>query len=212
MASFKDFEFKRIEYTVYTPEMARYLAEAEGFDVRREYMRMRKVAQDRLYKLKKRGFASFDIVASNVNRFPRIVEIGNDKQMLYDALAEVSRFLNLKQSTVGGMNETERKWRETFEKHHTGKGLKPEEQMPDVDYHLFGEMMRSIKAHAMTKIYYNRWKQTYRKIVASAEKHGWSPAELAEMIQNEQITVGPKGGLYDAETQRRITRTWNRME
>ncbi len=211
MASFKDFEFKRGEYTVYTPEMARYLAEAEGFDVRREYMNMRKAAQDRLYKLKKRGFASFDIVASNVNRFPRIVEIGNDKQMLYDALAEVSRFLNLKQSTVGGMNETERKWREKFERHHTGEGLKPEEQMPDVNYHLFGEMMRAIKNHAMGKIYYNRWRDTYRKLAASADKHGWSPEELVHMIQNGEISIGPKGGLYDAETQRRITRTWHRM-
>lgn len=204
-------KFERREYQVYTPEMARYLVEAEGFDVRREYTRMRKVAQDRLYKLVKHGFTTFDIVASNVNRFPRLVEIGNDKQMLYDALSEVSRFLNLQQSTVGGMHEKERKWREKFEQHYTGSGLKPDEQMPNVDYRLFGEMMCAIKSHAMSKIYYNCWKQTYRKIVASAEKHGWTPAELADMVRNEQITIGPRGGLYDAETQRRITRTWDRM-
>ena len=211
MASFKDFEFKRGEYTVYTPEMARYLAEAEGFDVRREYMKMRKVAQDRLYKLKKRGFASFDIVASNVNRFPRIVEIGNDKQMLYDALAEVSRFLNLKQSTVGGMNETERKWREKFESHYDRDDLKESDRIRDVNHALFGEVMRAIKSHAKSKMYYSRWKETYRKVVASANKKGISAAELAQLVQNERITIGPKGGLYDAATQRRITSTWNRM-
>lgn len=211
MASFKDFEFKRGDYRVYTPEMARYLAEAEGFDVRKEYMRMRNVAQDRLYKLAKKGFATYDIVASNVNRFPRLVEVGNDRQMLYDALAEVSRFLNMKQSTVGGMHETERAWKEKFDSHYDRPDLEESERIHNVNPALFGEVMRAIKSHANGKMYYSRWKETYRKVVASANKKGITEADLFQLVQNEQISIGPKGGLYDAATQRRIAGTWNKV-
>lgn len=204
-------KFERREYQVYTPEMARYLAEAEGFDVRQEYKRMRNVAQDRLYKLAKKGFATYDIVASNVNRFPGLVEVGNDQQMLYDALAEVSRFLNLKQSTVGGMHETERAWKEKFESHYDRPDLEEFERVHNVNPALFGEVMRAIKSHANGKMYYSRWKETYRKVVASANKKGITEDDLLQLVRNEKISIGPKGGLYDAATQRRITNTWDRM-
>ena len=202
---FKSFQFKPKQFDVFTPELAKYKAENEGINVRRMYSQMREIAQKRLSRLQKAGYGESDIVRYNTGRFPYLREIGpNDKALLYDAISEVSRFLAAKRSTVGGTHEIEHKAEATFLKHYG-------DEIGDVDWKVFGEMMRSIKDHAMSKSYYRNWKNTYRTIQGNAKRAGLTARQLKKAVDEGKITIGAKGGLYDNERQRYIRGKWDSM-
>lgn len=195
--------FKAETFEMMTPEAARYLAEAEEFDAVKEYRRMRKIAQERLRKLRKAGAGNLEIYTDNVNRFPSFKEIGSDKRMLYDALSEVSRFLSSKRSTVGGVSEYFRQSQATFERHYG------EEFGEDLlDWRTFGALMDAMTKSAASIANYTLWKRSYRAVQRNAKRAGLSPGELGRLVAEKKITIGPGGGLYDAGTQKRIRKGW----
>lgn len=196
--------FKRKAVEVYTPERALYEMRS-GVDIMAQYQVLRKRAEQRLRDLAAGGGQNLDVYRDYVNRFPRKSEIGKDARFLADAMAEVTRFLNLRESTIGGYREAVSEAEQTFQEHYG-------DELPSMDWNLFGEMMRAIKSHANATAYYRNWKKTYRELLSRADRAGLSQEELTEAIQNGEIRLGPKGGLLSGADQRYITRQWSRME
>ena len=193
-------QFQRKEIERLTP-LSAAIKEAEGENLRKLYQTYRKRAEQRLRDLSKKGFENLEIYQDYKNRFPRLTEIGqNDKKMLYDALAEVTRFLAARYSTPGGVHASMAEARSKLEEHHPELG-----SMPPI---VFGEMMRSIKEHARKNAYYSQWQSTFRKVMGKAEKIGLTPEQLNEAVKKGQIRLGPAGGLYDTATQRAIRGKW----
>ena len=181
-------QFKRKEFDVYTPELAKYKALSEGKDIMAEYLNMRKAAQERLRKLALKGFDTNRIYSDNINRFPRKREI-TDAAMLYDAIAEVSHFLAAKQSTVGGIHTALSQARQTFEAHYGAEGLQ------GLDWNTFGEMMRSIKSSAKSQAYYSGWRKAYRRALSRSKKLGMSAEELNKAVSEGAIKIDAGGRL-----------------
>ena len=195
------YRFQPKKYDVVTPEQARYAAETEGRDIRKEYQQMRRTAEKRIARLAKSGFADTEIYKANVNRFPRLTEIGTDTRLLYDAMAEVTHFLAQRKSTVYGYHEQEEQAIEKFAGHYASEGL------VGLDWNAFGAMMGAIKSHAQSNAYYRRWKNAYRAAVSRAEKLGMTAKELSEKVAQGAIKIGVAGGLLDA-TGRSIRKGW----
>ena len=184
--------FKAGKWEVLTPERARYLAEAENWNAMQEYTRLRKVAQERLRKLSKGGLSDTSVYQENVNRFPGKKEIGSDMRMLYDALADVTQFLAMKKSTVGGYHDITASAITKFTKHYSKEGL------VGLDWKSFGKMMGAIKSHARSSAYYRGWKNAYRSALSNARKRGMSAEELNAAVSAGAIQIGVRGGLKDA--------------
>ena len=195
------YRFQPKQYQVWTPEEARYSAEAEGRNIRREYQQMRRVAEKRIAALSRSGLADTEVYRANVNRFPRLTEIGSDTRLLYDALAEVSHFLAQKRSTVYGYREQEYTALEKFTGHYGDEGL------VGLDWKAFGTLMGAIKSHAQSSAYYRRWKTAYRAALSRAEKLGMTAAQLNEKVAAGAIKIGVSGGLLDAAG-RAIRKGW----
>ena len=181
-------QFKRKEFDVYTPELAKYKAMSEGKDIMQEYLNMRKVAQERLRKLSISGFETNRLYSDNINRFPRKREI-TDAAMLYDAIADVSHFLAAKQSTVGGIHVAMSQAQQTFEAHYGAEGLQ------GLDWNTFGEMMRSIKSSAKSQAYYSGWRKAYRRALSRSKKLGMSAEELNKAVSEGAIKIDAGGRL-----------------
>lgn len=199
------FEPKRVDVLI--PEQVRFFAQ-QGRDIRAEYSVLRHRAEQRLRDLTAGGFGNLDVVRNYRNRFPTLTEIGakgkEDMGLLSDAYAEVTRFLNLKTSTRGGYRESVREAETTFRRHYG-------DELPDMPMGLFGEMMRAIKGDGVSKAYYGQWKKTYRAVLSNADRAGLSPDDLLSAVQNGEIRIGPKGGLYDESTGARIAGKWAGM-
>lgn len=208
------YRFAPKTYEVYTPEKARYAAEAEGMDIRKQYQQMRRVAEKRLKRLSEAGLGDTEISMDNVNRFPRLTEIGTDSRLLYDAIAEVSHFLAQRKSTVYGYREMETSALETFTERHQGEGV------TGLSWKAFGSLMESIKKPgiigrklddakkiAQSMAYYRRWRNAYRAAVSRAEKLGMTVDELNEKVSKGLIKIGAAGGLLDARG-KSIRRGW----
>lgn len=181
-------QFKKKEFDVYTPELAKYKAMSEGKDIMQEYLNMRKVAQERLRKLSIKGFESNRLYSDNINRFPRKREI-TDTAMLYDAIADISHFLAAKQSTVGGIHASISQAQKTFEAHYGAEGLQ------GLDWKTFGEMMRSIKSSANSIAYYNVWRKAYRRALSRSKKLGMTAEELNQAVSEGVIKIDAGGRL-----------------
>lgn len=195
-------KFGRANVEPFTPESAELRAREIGIqDLKREYQKYRKMANERLRKLTMAGYGQSEIVKSNRNLFPSLPEIGADKQMLYDAMAEVTRFLSAKTSTVGGQREREQKIAETFERHFAHEFYK-------YDPKILGEVMAALKSRGDDKAFYRNWKRAYRGAVARAEKLGISSERLSQEIRAGMLEIGIHGGILDARTQRSITAKW----
>lgn len=203
----REYQYRPKTVDVLTPEQAAYLAK-QGVDIRAEYAVLRKRANQRLRDLAAAGFGKSDVYRDWVNRLPTLIEIGSgtgmDTSLLYDAIAEATRFLAMKRSTVGGYNEYLERTAHTFARHY-GK------ELPEMEPELFGELMRSIKAHASAESYYRGWQTAYRKVLSNAKRAGLTQDQLIEAVQNGEISIGAKGGLKDDATGRYITRQWEGM-
>lgn len=205
--------FQRASIKVTTPEEA-LSRMREGADVRADYARYRKIANERLRKMEKAGMTNLDVYRSNKNRFPTLIEIGSgsgmDKRLLADAMSEITRFLNYKATTPAGYRETLQKLQSKFESHYVGPNTP--DNLPPMPPELFGEMMRAIKDHANAEAYYRNWRKAYRTLLGNADRAGLSPEELTDAVKNGEIQIGVKGGLLDESTGRYITRKWSGME
>lgn len=89
----------------YTPRGWMY-GDVEPSDMKKEYQRLRKVANERLRKLEKAGYADSDIYMRFKSSFPAYTDIKTNTALGIH-MADVRHFLGLKTSTVGGMHKVE---------------------------------------------------------------------------------------------------------
>lgn len=97
----------------YTPEELINIDERE---LRKEYTRLRDIAQKRLKRLKDSGYGDTDTVRHFKNGVvPKLSEL-TDKESIAFALTDLKGFVDMKQSTVTGMRTYYREVRQTIKK------------------------------------------------------------------------------------------------
>ena len=91
----------------YTPRGWMF-SDVEPAVIKKEYQRLRKVANERLRKLKKAGYSDLETYKRFKSAFPAYSKIRTNSAMGIH-LADVRHFLGLQTSTVGGIHKVERK-------------------------------------------------------------------------------------------------------
>lgn len=83
-------------------------------ELRREYSRLRDVAQKRLGRLQASEFAGSQTVKYNVGRFKKLKDIESQSELTH-LLGDLARFLTATRGSVAGMREAQRKSIETLQ-------------------------------------------------------------------------------------------------
>lgn len=89
----------------YTPRGWMY-GDVELSDMKKEYQRLRKTANERLRKLEKAGYADLEIYKRFRTAFPAYSKVKTNTALGIH-LADVRHFLDMKTSTVGGIHKVE---------------------------------------------------------------------------------------------------------
>lgn len=91
--------------SAYHPDALQAIAADEGEKaLRREYTRLRDIAQKRLMRLEQSEFAGTQIVRYNRDRFKPLREVSSRSELSH-LLSDVARFLVSQKSTVSGQRE-----------------------------------------------------------------------------------------------------------
>lgn len=172
-------------------------------DLRREYSALRDIAQKRVGRLKE-NFSGTQIYRDYVNRFPLLREIGKtDQKNLAESLADVSRFLQMKESTLPGIMAQQA--RDATDSGLTIGGMSPSE------YQKFREYMKDVRNTKGLQGNYSKFKRGFRALL---NKERMGKIDLNQVLQDfkeNKITIGSAGGIYDASTQRQINDHWSKM-
>lgn len=92
-------------YRVYSPQQLRKMSDA---DLRKEYSRLRKVANERINRLEKAGFGNSKEVEYNAGVYVPLKEVESRRELVM-LTSQVSKFIAAKRSTVSGQKETIRR-------------------------------------------------------------------------------------------------------
>ena len=92
-------------YSVYSPQQLRKMSDE---DLRKEYSRLRKVANERINRLEKAGFGSSKEVGYNEGKYVPLKAVESRRELVM-LTSQVSKFLAAKRSTVSGQRETIRR-------------------------------------------------------------------------------------------------------
>lgn len=92
-------------YPVYSPQQLRKMSDA---DLRKEYSRLRKVANGRIDRLEKAGFGDSKEVRYNAGVYLPLKEVESRRELVM-LTSWVSKFLAAQRSTVTGQRETIRR-------------------------------------------------------------------------------------------------------
>ena len=86
------------------------LAKMPEREIRKEYSRLRSVAQKRLQRLSEGGYEMTTAYRMNQNRYRTLKELNDSPKQLAERLSDLSRFISARSSTVTGQKgiETER--------------------------------------------------------------------------------------------------------
>lgn len=95
----------RWERDAYTPAA---LQQREYAELKKEYTRLRDIAQKRLKRMGETEWATADVYRQNVGKYPVIKDIGN-KSELIDRLNAISRFVMAERGSVSGLERERRK-------------------------------------------------------------------------------------------------------
>lgn len=107
--------------------------------MRKEYTRLRDIAQKRLKRLSQDPISgTSDVYKEFAGGFPTIKAMRGDRKALEQALADVARFVRSKESTVGGA-------RESF-KARLGAGGIDADDVPEDQYTSLSELWEIVKA------------------------------------------------------------------
>ena len=131
----------REAYTVSSIEMAGSFTYAEA---RKEYTRLRNIANKRLNRLLEAGYGDSDIYRANVGKYPSYKEFSTPRE-LYNALSSLSWFITAQQSTVSGQRDIETKIRDTLASNYGTP--------QDMDLKKFGNFMEFMRAKYQGKEY-----------------------------------------------------------
>lgn len=172
-------------------------------DLRREYSALRDIAQKRVGRLKE-NFSGTQLYQDYVNSFPLLREIGKtDKKYLAEALADVSRFLQMKESTLPGIRAQQA--REAEGSGLTIGGMEPRE------YQKFREYMRDVRNTKGLHGSYNKFRRDFRAVLEKSRRGEIDLDKVVQDFKDNLIIIGSQGGIYDASTQRQINDQWSKM-
>lgn len=116
-------------------------------DVRREYIRLRRVAEKRLRRLEEAGFSGMQIYKYNKNAFERSSEL-SDADLRF-RLSQLADFIMSPESTVTGVRKSQRRMINTLHKHgYTG--------IDKSNIAEFGRFMDRYRASHLDKVYGSR--------------------------------------------------------
>lgn len=152
--------------------------DVEPAAIKKEYQRLRKVAIERLRKLKKAGYADSEIYRRFRTAFPPYSKIKTNTALGIH-LADIRHFLGLKSSTVGGMHKLENKIIQSL--HESGYTFINKDNL-----RAFGAFMDAVRAKFGGLIYGSD--QVADLFGATYEK-GLDPAQLLEDFEYWQENV-----------------------
>ena len=92
-------------YPVYSPQQLRKMSDAE---LRKEYSRLRSVANKRIERMEKAGFGSSREVSYNAGVYIPLKAVESHRELVA-LTSQVSKFLAAKRSTVSGQRESIRR-------------------------------------------------------------------------------------------------------
>lgn len=172
-------------------------------DLRREYAELRAIAVKRLERAKTE-YGQTQFYRDYVNTFPYTREIGvKDTKLLAESLADVSRFLQMQESTLRGVKQVQK--RESAQSGLTIGGMSPSE------YQKFREYMKDIRNTKGLQGNYSKFKRGFRALLDKSRMGKIDLNQVMQDFKENKITIGPAGGIYDADTQQRISDRWTQM-
>ena len=131
----------RESYTVSSIELAGSFSYT---DAKKEYSRLRNIANKRLKRLSEAGYADTDIYRANYGKYPALKEFKSERE-LYQHLSSLAWFISARGSTVSGQREYEEKIRATLSEHYGTPA--------DMDLKKFGTFMEYMRAKYAGKQY-----------------------------------------------------------
>lgn len=131
----------REAYTVSSIEMAGSFTYAEA---KKEYTRLRNIANKRLTRLLEAGYGDTDIYRANAGKYPSYKTFSSPRD-LYQALSSLAWFISARGSTVSGQRDMEDKIRDTLASNYGTP--------QDMDLKKFGNFMEFMRAKYQGKEY-----------------------------------------------------------
>lgn len=155
-------------------------------EMRSEYSRLRKIANERLAALGRSRFNKSQTYIKNVGKYVTLDKIKNERQLIYK-LSDLAKFVTSKRGSVTGQYEIRRKTLETL--HERGITFVNARNLDD-----FGDFMEEARTKLYSRIYGS---ERIKDMFGVAEKKGIKPQELfkdfAYWMQNrEKLEAMPK--------------------
>ena len=164
------------DFSWYTPSNLKAMLEGKKelqAQVRKEYSRLRDIAQKRLKRLEKAGFSETEVYKKNVSHYPTLKEI-KTKSELAQRLSDLSRFIRSSQSTVQGIRERRQKTLESLHDH--GYNFVNEQNLNE-----FGAFMDDYRANKLDMEYDSG---DAAELFSVAEKHQIDPQDLEKDFEH----------------------------
>lgn len=134
------------EKSWYAPVFLRHLiTTGDEAKVRKEYTRLRDIAQKRLKRLEKAGLTDTEVYQRNIKHYPKLENI-KSKNELSARLSDLARFIASERSTVSGFKAIRKKSLETLHEH--GYDFVNESNFKD-----FAEFMAEYRYQHLDQIY-----------------------------------------------------------
>lgn len=146
--------------------------------LKKEYQRLRKVANERLRKLKKAGYDNSEIYRRFRTAFPAYSKVKTNTALGIH-LADIRHFLGLKSSTVGGIHQMEAKTIQRL--HESGYTFINKENLK-----AFGAFMDAVRAKFSGLIYGS---DQVVDLFGAAEEKSLDPAQLLDDFEYWQENV-----------------------
>lgn len=130
----------------YTPSNIRQeLTHGDAAAVRKEYTRLRDITQKRLKRMEQAGYTKTKVYRMNVKHYPVLKDIKTTAE-LAQRLADLSRFVEAKRSTVSGLRKATSKALKTLHKHHY-------DFVTEDNIQEFGSFMEEFRANKLDILY-----------------------------------------------------------
>lgn len=165
-------------------------------ELRKEYTRLRKIAQKRLERFVGTEWERSEVFKKNYGQYPKLADIPSEARLRYE-LASLARFINAETSSVSGLREQRRKTIEALrDKGYTFVNKK--------NYWQFGEFMDYYKTSKLNQIYdseaaLNVFQMTERFNIPERElsRNFETYLSKAEEIENMEVPRNPKARNSD---------------
>ncbi len=163
------------DFVWYTPSNLKAMLEGDkelSSQVRKEYTRLRDVAQKRLKRLKEAGYEDTEAYKRNVMHYPTLKDIKTQSE-LAQRLSDLSRFIKSELSTVSGIKERERKTLESLSEN--GFGFVNEGNLAE-----FGDFMEQYRDQLLDMEYDSG---DAAEVYQVAIRHKLDPEEVAQNFE-----------------------------